>query len=237
MIRTFSERWKSISNPVIETVGIPGAEHSLFTAAQGEPLESRLLDLKFRKEGVRFEFFTPVYSRVFPLKHRFLLEGFTDHWSEASRTNEASFLGLPEGRYTFVVEAVDHFGHSSEPTKLQFVIHPPWYRSIVAYLCYVVVLLMLIAVVAFFNRRSVVRVNRELEKLVLIRTSELRDAADAAFEATRAKSRFLANMSHEIRTPINGIIGSSELLSSHDLIPDRRSCSVSSNRVLPVSLV
>lgn len=49
--------------------------------------------------------------------------------------------------------------------------------------------------------------SENLEKQVVARTKELREARDQALASVRAKSEFLANMSHEIRTPMNGVIG------------------------------
>ena len=51
---------------------------------------------------------------------------------------------------------------------------------------------------------------------------QLRDAKEAAEQASASKTDFLANMSHEMRTPLNGVIGSLSLVDHERIDPETR---------------
>ena len=61
----------------------------------------------------------------------------------------------------------------------------------------------------------IVIVNVIMRRLTLWQTkvnAELKEAAENAISAGKAKNNFLANMSHEIRTPINAVLGMNEMI-------------------------
>ena len=59
-------------------------------------------------------------------------------------------------------------------------------------------------------------------RLVDERTTDLREAREAAEAANQSKSEFLSRMSHELRTPLNAVLGFGQLLEIEPLEPQQQ---------------
>jgi ligand-binding sensor domain-containing protein/DNA-binding CsgD family transcriptional regulator len=143
------EQYKKIKYPlqvqITAVKAINKKDSLLFGGYAGEVNEAKS---SIRKNQVshswnsfHFEFASPAYAQQSNIEYSYFLEGFDEKWSEFSRKTEKEYTNLPAGNYTFNVKARNNLGNESETGAYYFRVLPPWYQTIWARACYVLLFL------------------------------------------------------------------------------------------------
>lgn len=113
---------------------------------------------------VKFTFSSPSYENLENLEFSYQLEGFDNQWSNWSSSAIKEYTNLREGDYKMKLKARTNYGKQSEPVELNFSISPPWYRHLLAYLFYI---LLIIASVLFIKKqiKTKIRKNKYYETI------------------------------------------------------------------------
>ncbi|MHA6248884.1 ligand-binding sensor domain-containing protein [Pontibacter sp. CAU 1760] len=108
--------------------------------------EDELAELPYEQNSLKFTYSAISYDDIDKVQYQYKLEGFEHKWSPWTSSLQKEYTNLPEGGYTFRVRAKNVYGTESEEATYSFVILPPWYRSVWAYVGYLVlgVLLLLL---------------------------------------------------------------------------------------------
>ena len=98
--------------------------------------------IPFKSNYVKFTYSSPTYENIENIKFSYQLEGFEDKWSEWSSVSRKEYTNLKEGDYSMKVKTKNSYGIESDPAIVSFTITPPWYRSILAYLFYLITIII-----------------------------------------------------------------------------------------------
>ncbi|MBL4651433.1 MAG: hypothetical protein JKY53_01010 [Flavobacteriales bacterium] len=163
----------------VEAINIPLTEKKFdvfFTQVENTSgLNFTLSNLNFdyNNSSLTFNVSAPYFVKAEGTIYQYKIEGLMNEWSEWSSNSRINFPFIPEGKYVMKVRAKNVFGQESEIKELEFVIHPPFYRTIWFYgLAIIAGVLTLIGIIKIREKR-LKREQYILEKKVKLRTSQL----------------------------------------------------------------
>lgn len=149
----------------------------------------------------------------------FRLNGVDKTFTTPDNRNFVNYRGLNEGTYTLEIRAMAHMGEVVQLPVFRFVIQPPWYRSLVAYIIYLLLTIGLIYGIVVWRLRSLQSQRDLLSRKVLERTAQLQQQSeelshqrDQLTQANLLKVRLLRMTAHDLRSPLTAILGYSGMI-------------------------
>ena len=155
------------------------------------------LTLSYEDAVVNIDYAALEYSAPNKIQYAYYLEGWDKAWTYTS-IRSAYYSRLTEGNYTFHIKSTNTEGQWNPKEKLiSITVLPPWFRTIWAYLIY---LLGLAGAIFLYNRYRVKQANLSYE----LKINKIKAEKEA--EINESKFDFFTNISHEFRTPLTLII-------------------------------
>jgi signal transduction histidine kinase/ligand-binding sensor domain-containing protein/DNA-binding response OmpR family regulator len=184
--------------------------HQSVPASESGPIKEHISTVKEinldYKQNFALSFVGLNYTAPEKNQYAYKLEGFDKSWNNVGSTTSAPYTNLDPGEYVFHVRASNNDGvWNTEGTSIKIYVHPPFWRTVYAYMFYI---LTIIALALYWRHKSILRLKRkfslEQEKL---NAEQERKERERIHELDMLKIKFLTNLSHEFRTPISLILG------------------------------
>jgi len=128
--------------------------------------------LPFNDNSLVVYFAAPASPFGSPVHFEVMLEGAVSQWVSTGNVGSATFSRLKEGAYVFHVRPMVGNVAGAE-ARLAFVVEPPWYRTPLAWVLYVLAAVGIVVAAAWLSSYLARREKDRLERVVLERTHDL----------------------------------------------------------------
>lgn len=149
------------------------------TPANSDVLEKHIsstkkITLRYTDKVITLQFKALNFVNPQTNQYAYKLEGFEKNWNYVGTVREATYTNLNPGKYTFRAIAANNDGvWNTRGAKLEIVILPPWYRTLVFKLFAFLIIIGMIAGYIQFRTKEFEKQKVILEKAVKEKTAEL----------------------------------------------------------------
>jgi serine phosphatase RsbU (regulator of sigma subunit) len=133
------------------------------------------LTFNYNQNKFVFEFAANDFRDESKLQFQYYLEGYENGYNDWSLNHIASYdnIKLAEGNYKFHLRVKNSNGDVSKELTFSFEILAPWYRTIIAYVLYILSAIILVYLIVKNRLKNLENEKIKLEKIVEERTQEV----------------------------------------------------------------
>jgi signal transduction histidine kinase len=184
-------------NTIIRSVRISGDQPIYLGGGKSFDRHDNAMKISFKTNDLSFEY--SGLSYIMPQYNEFSIrmEGYDRNWTGWSRDTRYNYTNLPPGHYMFRVKCRNITGQEGTEASYAFIISTPWYRTIWAYLCYLILAVTAIYALVLYRTRQLRQRSRELEKIVEQRTAQIQEQKDNIEKLSRIGKDITSSLSIE----------------------------------------
>ncbi len=132
------------------------------------------LELTYKDNNLVISFIGLYYRNPEKVFYKYRLLGLSETWSKPTQDNEAQYLGLQPGEYTFEVLASNELSEWTQtPATFNFEINPPFWKTTLFYILCSLFLAGLVISYIKYRERQLKQDKIKLEAIVAERTCEV----------------------------------------------------------------
>lgn len=147
-----------------------------------------------KQNSLRFEFVAPEFRNEGLVQYSYMLENYDEKWSSYSYDNIKEYTQLPKGDYVFKVRARNVLESKEAECSYAFVVLPAWYESMIAYIIYSLLFLMLIfRIITWINHKS----KKGAREMEILKEKELNEQKQEFEAVTTEKKKEIKELKNQ----------------------------------------
>ncbi|MEO6305207.1 MAG: SpoIIE family protein phosphatase [Bacteroidia bacterium] len=150
-----------------------GKDTSQFYTNINPKTELENIVLNYSNNFIEIKLGASDYMDKSELLFQYYIEGRDQTFGPSTNNNIVKYDHLYEGDYVFHVRSQNILGIKGQEIKIPFTILPPWYRTVLAYIIYAILFLLLVYMVIKLNSKRLIEQNIKLENIITDRTKEI----------------------------------------------------------------